>query len=273
MFDELKDKMSKNEELELEQKEEVKEQQEQHKDDVPTFDEIFEVEENPVEEVKLTVEKPIVENEKKVEEKPTTPITKSKPTKVKEEVVSEDDDGGEMDEAVERAIEELFDFTGFSHDQSEVVVEEEKAPEPKPKTHLTFHDFEEFPAHEVPLKELGKKKFEDYFEQSRAPQEEPKEKKPVKKKEKKPKRVSRRKRKEIEEFNDIKKRRAYKFKRKKYVKVEDFIKYLNGHYLDLDEIADKVLTDENFHGWLKKRSKRFDESIADFRDIVEIIGN
>ncbi len=207
--------------------------------------------------------------EEKVVEKPI----KSTRERKKTEDVPEEDNNPEMDEAVERAIEELFDFTGFSHDQSEVVVEKEKASEPKPKTHLTFSDFEEFPPHEVPLKELGKKKFEEYFEQNRAPQEEPKEEKKVKKKEKKPKRVSRKKRKEIEEFNDIKKRRVYKYKRKKYTKVQDFIKYLNGHYLDLDEIADKVLTDENFHGWLKKRSKRFDESISDFRDIVEKIGN
>ena len=71
----------------------------------------------------------------------------------------------------------------------------------------------------------------------------------------------------------MKKRRAYKYKRKKYIKVTDFIKFLNENYLDLDEIADKVLGDENFHGWLKKRSKRFDESIDEFKDIMETIGN
>ena len=62
-------------------------------------------------------------------------------------------------------------------------------------------------------------------------------------------------------------------KRKKYTKVEDFIAFLNDNYLDLDEIADFVLADENFHGWLKKKSKRFDESIGDFRELIEKIGN
>ena len=55
--------------------------------------------------------------------------------------------------------------------------------------------------------------------------------------------------------------------------MNSFIEFLDNNYLDLDEIATNILNDENFHGWLKKRSKRFDESVDDFKDIIEKIGN
>ena len=125
----------------------------------------------------------------------------------------------------------------------------------------------------LPIKSSKARNFDEYFEQGRAEQSELQKEETIEKKQKKPKRVRRRKQKEIDDFEDIKKRRAFKYKRKKYTKVEDFIAFLDDNYLDLDEIAEKVLSDENFHGWLKRRSKRFDESISSFKAIIEKIGN
>lgn len=169
--------------------------------------------------------------------------------------------------------EQSFDFTGFSQNQDEVIADKENTILPSQKSHISFKEFEEETETKNQKRKDGAKNFEEYFEQGRAEQNELEKEDPSIKKQKKPKKIRRRKQKEIEDFEDIKKRRAYKFKRKKYTKVVEFIKFLDDNYLDLDEIADKVLNDENFHGWLKKRSKRFDESIDEFKDIIETIGN
>ena len=173
----------------------------------------------------------------------------------------------------EETNEQSFDFTGFSQNQDQVIVDNDTLQQPTPKSHVSFNDFEEQPNVTETKNKGDKKNFDEYFEQGRAEQSELQKEEVPGKKQKKQKKVRRRKQKEIDDFDDIKKRRAYKYKRKKYTKVEDFITFLNDNYLDLDEVADKVLGDENFHGWLKKRSKRFDESINKFKDIVEKIGN
>ena len=165
---------------------------------------------------------------------------------------------------------ESSEFNGFSQNQNEVIANNVK---PSKKDHISFNEFEEVQDASVEKTKGEQKKFEEYFEQGRAEQSELEIKEKPKKKQKKPKKLRRKKQRDIEDFEDVKKRRAYKYKRKKYTKVVDFIKFLNENYLDLDEIADKVLGDENFHGWLKKRSKQFDESIEEFKDIIETIGN
>jgi DNA polymerase II small subunit/DNA polymerase delta subunit B len=169
--------------------------------------------------------------------------------------------------------EQNVDFTGFSQNQDQVVVNKDKSIQSDKRSHVSFNDFEETTNSNESGQEKGKKQFDEYFEQGRAVQSELEKEEPQNKKQIKPKRIRRKKQREIEDFDDIKKRRAYKYKRKKYTKVEDFIAFLNDNYLDLDEIADFVLADENFHGWLKKKSKRFDESIGDFRELIEKIGN
>lgn len=166
-----------------------------------------------------------------------------------------------------------FEFAGFSQNQDEVIIDNTEPISAAKKSHISFKEFEEAPIITEQQKKNGEKNFEEYFEQGRAEQNELEKEETPKKKQKKPKKIRRRKRKEIEDFDDVKKRRAYKYKKKKYTRVVEFIKYLDDNYLDLDEIADKVLSDENFHGWLKKRSKKFDESINEFKDIVETIGN
>jgi len=169
--------------------------------------------------------------------------------------------------------EESFDFTGFSQNQDQVLVNNGSPKQASTKNHVSFRDFEELPNTSETNNKSDEKNFDEYFEQGRAEQSELQKEETIEKKQKKPKRVRRRKQKEIDDFEDIKKRRAFKYKRKKYTKVEDFIAFLDDNYLDLDEIAEKVLSDENFHGWLKRRSKRFDESISSFKAIIEKIGN
>jgi len=66
---------------------------------------------------------------------------------------------------------------------------------------------------------------------------------------------------------DIKDQKVFKFRKKKYSNVEDFIKYLNDHYLDIDDVANDVLSDENFFGWISKKSGRFDQSLKEFQEI------
>lgn len=167
---------------------------------------------------------------------------------------------------------DLYDFSDFSHDQSTTKKESKKV-SPPTSGGISFHEFEEiFVTEAEAAKESDKKSLKEHFKQNRAAQKELKLEKSIQKQSKK-RRKSKRKQREIEDFDDIKKRRAFKYKRKKYTKVEDFINYLNENYKDLDQIAENILNDENFHGWLKRRSKRFDESIADFRVIIEIIGN
>lgn len=195
--------------------------------------------------------------------------TKKKPEQIEQKEQAEQIEYKEPTLIGKQPESKKVEFTGFSTSQEDVLSRKEEEASVTSKSHITFHEFEEIPT----PKETGKKKFEEYFETNRASQEELKVEKKTKVKKKKPKKQSKRKQKRIEDFDDAKKRRTFKFKRKKYTKVEDFIKFLDGHYLDLDEIADKVLSDENFHGWLKRRSKRFDESIEDFKEIVEKIGN
>jgi len=73
------------------------------------------------------------------------------------------------------------------------------------------------------------------------------------------------------ELQDVKDRKVYKYKKKKYTKVEDFVKFLQDHYIDMDDIAKIVLEDENFYGWLGKRSGVLEQSLKDYKEIKEKI--
>lgn len=70
---------------------------------------------------------------------------------------------------------------------------------------------------------------------------------------------------------EIKDQRVFKFRKKKYKDVEEFISYLNDHYLDIDDVARDVLADENFFGWVGKRSGVFPQSLSKFKEIKEKI--
>ena len=215
------------------------------------------------------------EHEEKVDEKETTETEVGGEPKVKE--TTQDNEEKKEEVKREKSIEEIFHIGEYSEDDEvveEPEVEESSRTPLHKKEHISFNHFEEVPVEEEIENKKRKSSLKERFEQNRAAQKQLKVEKAEPKKEKKPKKVRKRRRqKRLEDFEVAKKRRAYKYKKNKYIKVKDFITYLNGHYLELDEIAAKVLVDENFHGWLKKRSKRFDESIHEFREIIEIIGN
>lgn len=98
------------------------------------------------------------------------------------------------------------------------------------------------------------------------------EEKETKKKKKKPKKKKKEKKtKKDKDLQAIKDRRMFKFKKRKYTKIEDFIKYLNAHYLDIDDISKEVLESEFFHGWLSKNSGKYQESILELKKIKEKI--
>lgn len=90
-------------------------------------------------------------------------------------------------------------------------------------------------------------------------------------KEKKTKKKSRRSKKKERDLQEVKDRKLFKYNNKKYTKVEDFIKYLNDHYLDMDKIAKEVLDDENFYGWVSKSSGIFEKSLEEFKEIKQKI--
>ena len=71
--------------------------------------------------------------------------------------------------------------------------------------------------------------------------------------------------------DEIKDQRVFKFRKKKYKDVQEFITYLNDHYLDIDDVAHDVLADENFFGWVGKKSGVFPQSLAQFKQIKETI--
>jgi len=112
----------------------------------------------------------------------------------------------------------------------------------------------------VPKKELG-----EYFEEDR------KKSKKLRVKDKKDKKQSKRQLRRAKEFADIKDRRIFRYDNKKYNKVEDFIKYLNDHYKDIDDVASEIMNDENFFGWINKKSGFFDDSLKKFKEIKEKI--
>ena len=119
---------------------------------------------------------------------------------------------------------------------------------------------------EKKVKKLSKKELEKLKLKKAKKVAAKKEKKQDKKKKAKKKKSKKEKAKEVK-FSSVRNQKVFVFRNKKYVKVEDFIKYLNNHYLEIDKISQEVLDDEKFYGWLSKKSGVFDESIKQFKEI------
>ena len=83
------------------------------------------------------------------------------------------------------------------------------------------------------------------------------------KKSKKSKKPSKRDR----NYQDVKDQRVYRYRNKRYTKIEDFVQFLHDNYLDIEEISREVLDDENFFGWVSKKSGVFDVSLKEFKEI------
>lgn len=174
------------------------------------------------------------------------------------EVIDEDDDFETEEEwAIDpSALEENYndDLEEDIDSEDEVPLEEETAESSKRDT-----------SEEKFVDEKAKKELGEYFEEDK------KKNKNLKVKKSKTKKKSKRQLKREQEFVDINDRRIFRYKNKNYNKVEDFVKYLDNHYLDLDNIAQEIMNDENFFGWVSKKSDIFDESLKKFKEIKEKI--
>ena len=102
-----------------------------------------------------------------------------------------------------------------------------------------------------------KKELHEYFLQSKEEQEKLKRNPPKKPQKTKSKFVG----------TDL----SFRYKGKKFQKPEDFIKYLDAHYLDLDDIAFDLLNDKLFLTWIGKRSGLFPQSLKEFTKIKKKI--
>jgi len=111
----------------------------------------------------------------------------------------------------------------------------------------------------------GKKDINEYFKKGT------KRNKKLKKASEKRKKKSKKQLKMEQEFETIRDQKFYIFEKMKYRKIDNFIKYLDKHYKDIDQIAPKLLADEKFYEWISKRSGVFDESLEKFKKIKEKI--
>ena len=68
--------------------------------------------------------------------------------------------------------EESFDFTGFSQNQDQVLVNNGSPKQASTKNHVSFRDFEELPNTSETNNKSDEKNFDEYFEQGRAEQSE-----------------------------------------------------------------------------------------------------
>ncbi len=67
-------------------------------------------------------------------------------------------------------------------------------------------------------------------------------------------------------------KRKYRLGKKKFKSTEDILEFLNNHYLETDNIAETLLEDKYFYGFLKKKnSRRYEESVAILNVVKEKI--
>ena len=81
--------------------------------------------------------------------------------------------------------EESFDFTGFSQNQDQVLVNNGSPKQASTKSHVSFRDFEELPNTSETNNKSDEKNFDEYFEQGRAEQSELQKEETIEKKQKK----------------------------------------------------------------------------------------
>ena len=178
----------------------------------------------------------------------------------------------ELEEQIVEAVSigELEAFDDYTSDYDSEDIPQEFIDEP----YLEEDDFEEELIIEEEIIEqkviTPKKDLNKFFEEDKKKVEKLKKKKD---KEPKPKKKSKRQLQKEKDYEEIKDKKIFKYKGKKYKKLENFVKYLNDHYLDIEQIASEVLEDENFLGWISKKSGTFSESIQKFKEIKQEIEN
>lgn len=129
----------------------------------------------------------------------------------------------------------------------------DKKQKKRSKKETQEQDVLEEPKPEVPTKKLTKKEIKAFNQEQ-------------KKLQKKNKGKSKQK-----DFTNVKEENLYRYGKQKFSKVEDFIKYCNENYKDMDQIAATVLKDKQFHGWISKRSGKYKDAFAEFLAIKEKI--
>ncbi|MCK5761309.1 MAG: hypothetical protein KAH16_00270 [Candidatus Izimaplasma sp.] len=198
-----------------------------------------------------------IENKKELENDNKT----IEETKVKQEKIEVEQDEKSKDNVDELEEDEPFDLSvENTNNNSEDYEKEILTTRTELKEIEEMIEEEQGEDEEKPKKDLG-----EYFE---------KDKKKNRKliiKNKKVKEKSKKQLKRAAEFAAIKDRKIFRYENKKYNKVEDFIKYLNAHYLDMDEIALDIMNDEKFYGWISKKSGVFEDSLKKFKEIKEKI--
>ena len=188
---------------------------------------------------------------------------------VLEEMESKEVEVSEVIEGTQVQGLEPTNFEDYQPSIDEFFEEKEKQTEP-PIEFIEENDDTDFQELVEEVVEEKKQNLNKFFEQDKKKVEKLK-KKPEK--QAKVKKKSKRKLKQERDYEAIKDKKIFKYKGKKYSKVEDFVKYLNDHFLDLEKISAEVLEDENFLGWLSKKSGTFPESIKTFKQIKEEIEN
>lgn len=166
-------------------------------------------------------------------------------------------------------------FINLSED-NEIVVEETEVVEETVSESIEENNEEDTETEEglIPKdenkEETDPKELKKYFDDSKKQNKKLAKKNPKKKRSK---RDSKRSLKKKQVYDDIQNQKIFKFRGKKYSKVEDFIKFLNDNYLDIDKISQEVLDDKAFYGFIAKKSGVFDSSIKEFKSIKEEIGD
>jgi len=125
----------------------------------------------------------------------------------------------------------------------------------------------------VPQNKEEKKELSTYFEASKDNSKKSKRKDKHHKKDIKKGKKTKKQSKKDKLEEDVKNQKLFRYEKKKYTKVEDFITFLNEHYLDIDKISGEVLDNENFFGWISKNSGVFNQSLKEYKEIKAKIEN
>lgn len=165
---------------------------------------------------------------------------------------------------VTQMLDDLADFEPIIDENKEKVffdVDPNKFPFTKEEVFGIGEEDTEEVQTDIPVIARKKGSLEKFFEQDK------KKLKKLKDKEKKPKLLKRRKKEPKIDFTDAKEESYYKFGKRKFVKVEDFISFLTQNYFEIEDIAKLVLRDEKFHGWISKKSGIYSDAFQEFKDI------
>jgi|LGOV01.1.fsa_nt_gb hypothetical protein len=175
-----------------------------------------------------------------------------------------------QEEAPDKKSEDGFSWVNSPEHEEKVAKESKKKKKPRRKKGKGLVEEKETEEQKLREKNIEHKEIEDpklegskdlsaFFNANKKQTKKLKKKKLSKKEKKKLKR----KKKNL----PIKDQKVFRFRRKKYSKIEDFITFLNDHFLEADEIAREVFDDEYFFGWISKKSGIFDVSLNEFKEI------